>query len=341
MKFNKLFFDKFKININDNPTLLGLAFRLFIATLLCPVAIHYLENDTIPMIYGDNYNRLKLSYTGGAVDRYIPTNDENELVYAYDVNSLATFGSYPFVMAAFLMPVGNIIYFEGDIRKYHHDAFWFFYCKIEVSSDIKHPILQTHVKTKNGLRTIAGIGTFHDMIFSHSYDLAIKMGYKIDILWGYTFDKNFIFKDYVSDLYRMRLDYPKTDPMNYIAKICLNSLYGKFGMRDEFDKIQIVDAEEFDKILTENSKGQNIITDIHNLDSCFMVHFKPIESNLDSILDKETSNLYKFHNKKDYNINVAIASAITSYARDYMAQFKNNPKLKLFYSDTDSIYCNL
>jgi hypothetical protein len=38
---------------------------------------------------------------------------------------------------------------------------------------------------------------------------------------------------------------------------------------------------------------------------------------------------------------VAIASAITSYARDYMAQFKNNPKLKLFYTDTDSIYTNL
>lgn len=312
----------------------SLAFRLFRS--------HYLEKDTIPMIHGDIYSRrlqLKQSYTGGRqslVDMYIPTNDENELVYAYDVNSL-----YPFVMANFEMPIGKPMYFEGNIRKYNPEAFGFFYCKIEVPDKLQHPILQTHVKTKEGIRTVAGTGTYHDMIFSHSYDLAIKLGYKIEILWGYKFDKGYIFEKYVSDLYQMRLDYPKSDPMNYIAKICLNSLYGKFGMRDEFDKIQIVDADEFDQILTENSKGQNIITDIISLDSCFMVQLKNIDANLDSILDKETSNLYKFHNKKDYNINVAIASAITSYARDYMAQFKNNPKLKLFYSDTDSIYTNL
>lgn len=72
----------------------GLAFRLFRS--------HYLEKDTIPMIYGDNYKRLKISYTGGAVDMYIPTNEENELVYAYDVNSL-----YPYVMVNFPMPIGS------------------------------------------------------------------------------------------------------------------------------------------------------------------------------------------------------------------------------------------
>ncbi len=169
LKFNKMFFDKFHININDHPTLPGLAFRLF--------RTKYLKDSKIPMIYGDNYKRLKLSYTGGAVDMYIPTNAPDELVYAYDVNSL-----YPFIMANFPMPVGNITYFEGDIRKMNKDAFGFFYCKIEVPNDIQHPILQTHVNTKAGLRTIAGVGIYHDMLFSHSYDTAIKAGYKIEIL---------------------------------------------------------------------------------------------------------------------------------------------------------------
>ena len=31
-------------------------------------------------------------------------------------------------------------------------------------------------------------------------------------------------------------------------------------------------------------------------------------------------------------------AAITSYARIYMAQFKNSNDFKLYYSDTDSIY---
>jgi hypothetical protein len=40
------------------------------------------------------------------------------------------------------------------------------------------------------------------------------------------------------------------------------------------------------------------------------------------------------------NINIAIASAITSYSRIHMSQFKNNSNYRLFYTDTDSIYIN-
>jgi hypothetical protein len=37
------------------------------------------------------------------------------------------------------------------------------------------------------------------------------------------------FKDFVDTLYNLRLQYPKTNPLNYIAKIILNSVFGKFG----------------------------------------------------------------------------------------------------------------
>jgi DNA polymerase family B len=168
-KFNQILFDEFSININEHPTISSHARRVF--------CTHFLEENTIPMIYGEDYRKLKLSYTGGATDMYIPANDKGELVYGYDVNSL-----YPYIMANFLMPVGSINYFEGDIRKYQLDAFGFFYCKNVTPDNLPHPILHTHVKTKAGLRTIAGIGTYHDMIFSHSYDNAIKAGYKIEIL---------------------------------------------------------------------------------------------------------------------------------------------------------------
>jgi hypothetical protein len=43
-------------------------------------------------------------------------------------------------------------------------------------------------------------------------------------------------------------------------------------------------------------------------------------------------------NLEIHNVNVAIALAITAYARIHMSQFKNNPHFKLYYSDTDSIY---
>ena len=44
-------------------------------------------------------------------------------------------------------------------------------------------------------------------------------------------------------------------------------------------------------------------------------------------------------NREIHNINIAIASAVTSYARIHMSQFKNNKDLpNLYYTDTDSLY---
>lgn len=276
------------------------------------------------MIYGDDFRKLKQSYTGGAVDMFIPTNDTNELVFVYDVNSL-----YPQVMANFPKPVGPKRYFEGGIRyaTQDPDAFGFFYCRITTPTYLEHPVLQTHVRTRNGIRTVAGLGQWEDMIFSSTMDNCIRLGYKFEILWGYLFDKKIIFKEFVEDLYKMRLDYPKTDPMNLTSKILMNSLYGVFGMRDEFDEIKIVSKDEFTNITAQN---QTRISEVIELDKYFLIQY----SNRTTILPDD-------HLNKDYNINVAISSAITSLARDYMSHFKNHPKLKLFYTDTDSIYTNL
>jgi hypothetical protein len=84
---------------------------------------------------------------------YIPYNKKGIKVKGYDVNSL-----YPSRMRDCSMPVGNPIYFNGDIRKIDANAFGFFYCEIIAPDKIKHPILQTHVKTNSGIRTIAPIG---------------------------------------------------------------------------------------------------------------------------------------------------------------------------------------
>jgi hypothetical protein len=113
-----------------------------------------MKKDSIPQLFGKIANNIRQGYTGGAVDMYIPQNKKDEVLYCYDVNSL-----YPFVMKEYDMPVGNPTYFEGDIRNINLDAFGFFYCKIIAPDNIRHPILQTHVKTIGGLRTISPIGT--------------------------------------------------------------------------------------------------------------------------------------------------------------------------------------
>jgi DNA polymerase elongation subunit (family B) len=160
------------------------------------------------------------------------------------------------------------------------------------------------------------------MIFSEEMDNAIKYGYKFNILRGYTFERKNIFKEYVDNLYSLRLNYPKSDPLNYIAKILLNSLYGRFGMDDNFSEVNIIHK---DYISDFENKFFDVITAKTELEDYFLVEIK----NIGNIVEAEEST---------HNINVGIASAITAYSRVHMSQFKNNPDYNLYYSDTDSVY---
>jgi hypothetical protein len=307
-RFSNMIFDLFARNVHHYPTLPSLAFAIFRS--------NFMTEENIPQLTGKIADDIRQSYTGGAVDMYIPKPLKDVKVKCYDVNSL-----YPSRMKDCLMPVGTPSYFKGDIRKLDLSAFGFFYCKIIAPDNIKHPIIQTHVKTSNGIRTISPIGVWEDMIFSEEMDNAIKYGYKFNILWGYTFDKKIIFSDYVDFLYNMRLQYSKTDPMNHSSKILLNSLYGRFGMEDNFAEIDIIHKDFYADF--ENRFLNNIL-ETQDLGDYKLVRYQTFDD-----VDNEDSN---------HNVSVAVASAITAYSRIHMSQFKNNPKINLYYSDTDSIY---
>jgi len=62
-------------------------------------------------------------------------------------------------------------------------------------------------------------------------DNAIKFGYQFEILKGYQFERGDLFYAYINKYYELRNLYDKSHPMNLIAKLLMNSLYGKFGMK--------------------------------------------------------------------------------------------------------------
>jgi len=175
-KFNQLIFDKFKLNITKYPTLPSLAFGLF--------KTHFLKKESIYMISGKIGDDIRQGYTGGAVDMYIPKNPKGVKIYGYDVNSL-----YPSVMRDNEFPIGTPTYFEGNIllQPTGDSTFGFFYCKIKAPEGLKHPILQSHIKTSDGLRTVAPLGNWEGMYFSKELYNAKKFGYEFEVLWGYTF----------------------------------------------------------------------------------------------------------------------------------------------------------
>lgn len=72
IKFSNLIWDKYQVNITKFPTLTSLTFTIF--------RTHFLGDTKIPMLAGiglrtlANYTDIKMAYTGGATDMYIPSN---------------------------------------------------------------------------------------------------------------------------------------------------------------------------------------------------------------------------------------------------------------------------
>ena len=336
-KFNELVFKHFNLNIHKSLTLPSLAFKIFKA--------NYMPKDTLFQIKGKIDKDIREAYTGGAVDVYTPHNYTFEnrpdpkgayniltkvyhKLYYYDFNSL-----FPHIMSLFEMPVGKPIAFEGNIRKVDPEAFGFFYCLITTPDYLEQPILQRRIKTKDGMRTVAGLGTWYGWVASTEMDAAIMRGYKIQIIKGYKFKKAIIFKEYVTVLYELRKTFDKTHPLNFIAKLLMNTLYGRFGMKGDQLITEIYDL---------NDRPQNIavkrlsdshaesIRDIFKLDRNVIV----VRSKLPDMF-KDDNDLLDYTDHTD--VNVAIAAFITAIARVLMSYFKNNPDFKLYYTDTDSV----
>jgi hypothetical protein len=92
--FNENFYNEFKINIHSSLTAPSLSMRLY--------KTHFMPEDKVFSIHGEVEQAIRESYSGGAVDVYIPHNkvgtysmsNQRRKLYGYDVNAL-----YPSVMA--------------------------------------------------------------------------------------------------------------------------------------------------------------------------------------------------------------------------------------------------
>ena len=323
IKFNELIFKHFSINIHNSLTLPALAMKIYKSK--------YMPDNTIFQLPFSIDRDIRDCFTGGAVDVYIPHNREGSFftdffitLFYYDVNSL-----YPFIMSKTPMPIGKGKIFEGDIRAVDPTTFGYFFCKITSPDDIKNPILQRRIQTPEGLRTIAGIGTWEGWIFSGEMDNAIRKGYKFTIIRGYEFEKGYIFKDYVDAMYNLRMLYSKGDPMNYVAKLLMNSLYGKFGMKSTSTKVEIFNTNFDEDLALFNDLIENLAPSIQD--------WIKIDDHL--IVIREVKN-YSGDDDDSYHgldVNVAISAAITAGGRMWMSTIIDNNNFTVYYSDTDSI----
>jgi len=116
--------------------------------------------------------------------------------------------------------------------------------------------------------------------------------------------------------------------MNLIAKLLMNSLYGKFGMKLENTIIDIFN--------TSNKKDLQLFEELLETNGASIQDFIKIDNHYLTI---RKSNI-KYEDEEDMyhglDVNIALASAIAGGARMWMSLIKNSSNFNLYYSDTDS-----
>jgi DNA polymerase type B, organellar and viral len=325
-KFYSLILDTFGIDMKYNPTLSSLAFSIYRLKYIPDNLVIEKEEKNgskkpvelisdIDSLNIDFDKVIRNSYFGGHVDAYIPHFDNyspitDEVVYQYDVVSL-----YPYVMKTFDMPykikrhfIGNILHHVPEL---FNNSIGFYKVKVTSPTHLINPILP--YRTEKGI-VLYPLGNWTGIYLSEEIKNAMNYGYKFEVLEGYIFESTNLFENYIDDLFQIKLDSTKGTPMYTISKLLMNSLYGKFGIHQELPNYQVLSNETLSKLGLNTSFTEELALD---------GGYKLV--NIDGDVTNPQSN-------------VAIASAITAYARIHMSQYFNLPEQPCFYTDTDSLF---
>jgi len=157
------------------------------------------------------------------------------------------------------MPIGEpTLSLETDLKR----IFGFFYGEITAPDEnvLQVPFIQ-HKDPIFRLNSCPR-GKFKRLILSEEIKYAIKFGHKINIEYCYQFKRGKdLFSNFVKDHYNIKSS--TNDPVQKAtAKLILNSLYGRMGMK-EIDNIKvIVDKQEANKLDTNHNVS--ILSELDN-----------------------------------------------------------------------------
>lgn len=148
---------------------------------------------------------------------------------------------------------------------------------------------------------------------------------------GYEFDSETIFDNYITNFYTLKAN-ALTPSDRYISKLHLNTLYGIFGRRKDLIKTVIIDNKDLQKYLSF-SYIKSIIT-VNSSKSVLLIN-----NNLNLDIIEELNNTIEggvYPQQLQVKSNVAIAAAVTAYARIHMIPYKLDTRC--CYTDTDSAF---
>ena len=224
------------------------------------------------------------AYKGGRVEIFKLYG--KDLNY-YDVNSL-----YPSVMYDYEYPLPIANNFK-KVYKFDKGKLGVYDVSIEIDK-LEIPVLHKNISGK----FIFPIGRFKGRYYTPEIVKAMEMGYKVKVIFGYEFIKtDYMFRDYVDYFYMIKTE--SVGAKKQVAKLLLNSLYGKFGQKRE---------QEVNAFIKDGTI-----------------------SNLNFITKK-------YWDEHSTYIHPEIAGLITAYARTRLYEiFQKAGVENVYYCDTDSV----
>ncbi len=276
-------------------------------------------------------SKLRKAYLGGIVDVYRPHLIE-QTGYYYDVNSL-----YPTAMCK-PMPVGMPQLVDLTVDEFlNSDFFGFVEGVVRASSEEYIGLLPIKFQGK----LICPGGIFTGFFFSEELRFALDNGYTLlEIKQAYKFERGpQTFLDLITQLNRMKIEAQlNSQPtIRNIAKLLMNSMYGRFGMHTGLVQQKFVEPRQLDyitehfEILSEIPFGELLLVS-YTLKDPTVIGTRGLASTLKRFVDSLPGNT-----------NVAIAAAVTAYSRIIINTYKLKALelgLEIYYSDTDSLVVN-
>lgn len=254
----------------------------------------FYESDLYRISLGEEELIRQKFYSGGRVEVYKGYMKKG---YAYDINSL-----FPSVMLN-KMPMGDS-HFTHTFKK---DKIGFYKVDLGFTPDfyISPLLIKRGSKFSHKNYFVKGAGSYYLCSETLKY-LKQEFGINFKVNFGYYFqDQEYLFNDFVKTFYDLKMN-AKDEVSRMIAKLFLNSLYGKFGQARWKESVEKINSNNMFEQFTEFSPEYALI-----------------------LVKKESHSKF---------IMPYIASYITELARLEHFKLMNQFSESQFYCDTDNMF---
>lgn len=269
----------------------------------------YLKNKLVMSSKKIN-DEMKNGYYGGKTEIFKMFIDEGKYK-CYDVNSL-----YPSVMFDNDFPCSRPYVLHDPRIKDIKEKTGITQAKVITPTYMYYPLLPYKYNTGSYNKLIFPLGKFTGYWDNHLLRKAIDLGYKVKPIKMFSFNTEYIFKDYIHTFYNIKQKSEKDTPSYILAKLLMNSLYGKFAQSQDSEKLMQI------KSIKDMIELKDEIIDVFDPDN--NVYRVKCESNGNFFIPQ-------------ISIHVTALALLRLYS---FIEYLHNKGNIVSYCDTDSLFTN-